>query len=296
MAHVLAHVFMSDLFGVEVVHDSPLSQKRWGIMIHYRNLSDEGVDFDEFRQMCFAVADEGGERELLVQLGTIKHELESSLAELIDRDVLLNNINEWRKVRSANPFNKYGERNIHLDMPIELWIDTAWTFINQFLEIVTDIVQQLLTRNSTAVERSDHLPPLSLSPLAKLLFPLKAEFITPLTEVAYIIRTRRGTIEMSSSTKSIGALILETIRIGLGIENPKELREVFVCFPNAIKVSEGHEPKPWFDKNNALANLVNTTRRGTKPHVSFVRMDDRMKLLVVQIRAMIANLDKDGTY
>lgn len=279
----------------EIVHDSPFPASVWVVIQHYRALDSDGLDLDRFKADCSATADSGHAGGLLIELAKLQQQLESDRDMLIGPDFLLDRLAQWRFKTTKNATNAYGVRNVYLDWPIDKWVNEAWDALMQLLSAVTSELDQLRSTVISSTSSSDQ-PPESYSPLAKVLFPFRSHFETPIPDVVHTLRVRSGEIIMSTSAQVVGALILETIRIGLDISTARHLSRVTIYFPKAYKAHDPKDGKKWFTTRNELANLVTTTRHSANPHQQFTDMETRMNELQLQLKDMKSQLTDPRSY
>ncbi|MBL0322759.1 MAG: hypothetical protein IPP80_10380 [Ignavibacteria bacterium] len=249
--------------------DCPLTDEQLSIVIFYIRNYGRTFSPDEFRARCISEAEAGRGLDTIRELAAIDADLTSDTSTLMMKSLLLERTATWREIRSADPLDQYGRRNIFLDFPLDEWIEDAYTYMEALKTLVkncVETVERRILKNLQPVQ--EPMLESDLTSLALVLWNFRQFFVSDVQLVARVFRNGRGTIAVRIEKKIGAAMFLEAIRIGLGILNPSDYMNIQIIHALHDAAMKEAVPESWYTHKNVLADRANTKRSKDQPNFS----------------------------
>ena len=226
---------ISPHFEQQMAH--PFRADQWPIIQHYRDiaLSDDGTGSDRMVNDCLALVHAGEKLDVLLELGALRRQLEDDLLLLVSHEHLMQAIADWRIDQEEQRRRDGGfVTSKFLAVPLEQWATSAWQCVSELNIVVLQAIEAV--RNTAPDDVATDTPPPEYSPLAKVLFQYRNDFVTAIPTVADALRQGRGSITVATQRKADGALILHRIAQALKLSDDAKKR-ITIHFPNASQVA-----------------------------------------------------------
>lgn len=262
----------------------PFRGDRWAIIRHYSDiaLSEDEISSERFVDDCIARLMDIGKIDLLLELGAVRRQLEEDRVVLVSDEYLMLEIATWRVAQEEQRRRDGGLVTSEAEQtPLEHWAQKAWDCVCELHDAVLKAIEAV--RNIDWESATADTAPPGYSPLAKLLYPYKDDFITSIPDLVSVLVNGSGRIDVATKRKADGALILNVI--GQALNLSKQGRQhIELCFPNT-SFEKSQMPTKWFTGRDEMNNLVNTTVQ--RKRKAYAALELRLELTRKKIEELI---------